>query len=153
MPHVESRSAVIGNRIVLIGKKARLGCSSAGKEPTGASSRTCVAVSVVQNIKAEQRNSAPGIDPHICDQLVLAEYSAGGVLINILIGSIPTASSRENRRIDVIDVECVLAARVQVGHRHGRIFGDLTLDAGRALYGVWRPQIRRNLIHRRRSVG
>src|SRR6185312_4230468 len=53
MAHVESRSSVVGQRIVLVRNKARLRCSAARKKSAWTSTRTGIAIGIVQHVKAK----------------------------------------------------------------------------------------------------
>src|SRR6266496_440994 len=103
MAHIKSSAAVIRHWVKLVGKKAGRGGSSAGEESAWVAAGTCIAVRVVQGIKAEQGEPTSGIDAHVGNQLVLAENSAGGVLINVLVGAVRSRPPSDKRRVDVID--------------------------------------------------
>ena len=141
MTDVEGSASIVCKWIVLVGNKACLRCSPARKEPARTSARVGVAIGKIQNIKSKQRNSAAGINANICHQLVLAENSARSVSINILVRLAWSWARGNVGCIDIVDIERMLTARIQVRHRYVRVFRDLAFDTRSALNGVGRAQI------------
>src|ERR1700722_18377638 len=133
---IEGRPAIVCARIKLIGRKV-------GRP-------RCIRLGEIENVKAKQRELALA-DTEIGDQLILVIDAARLILIQILILAIgPDTSSGGDvigtgqKRIDVVAVQLMRAARVDIGSGEGDVLAESMLDSNRRLHVNRGREVRRD---------